>query len=90
MTREKTAARETDNVDHVDVLPAFVLFALDPMSVQVREQAMHVRRAVRVPIPLPDVVAKECFIREILGRLQVSKRGATSHELGSMQDKEVG
>jgi len=51
-------------VDWVDVLPALVLLALDPVPVEIGEQSVDIRRADRVALPLVRIVAQQLIVRQ--------------------------
>lgn len=63
----------THDVDDVDVFAPFVLFAFDPVAVEVGEEPVDVGSAGGVPVPLAGVVAEEGFVGQV-GRL-LKKRG---------------
>lgn len=62
--------KKTDDVDDVDVFAAFVLFAFDPVAVEVGEEPVDVGSAGRVAVPLAGVVAEEGFVGQVGGLLQ--------------------
>ena len=57
--------RSTDRVDLVNPLSPFILLPLDPMSVQVREQPVHVVGPKSVAFPLFGVELQEGEIGQI-------------------------
>lgn len=61
------------DVNNVDILPALVFLALDPMPVQVGEEAVDVGRAGRVAVPFAGVVAQERLVGQVCGSLCRSK-----------------
>lgn len=66
---------KTHDVDDVDVFASLVLFALDPVAVEVGEEPVDVGSAGRVAVPLAGVVAEEGFVGQV-GRLLKKREGA--------------
>lgn len=57
--------RHTYNVNHVNVLPAFIFFPLDPVSIEIRKESIDVGGSGGVTIPFLRVVVQQRFVRKI-------------------------
>jgi hypothetical protein len=58
LTRIHNRAIDTYCIHLIDILPAFVLFTLDPVPVQISEEAIDIVGSSSVSIPLPCIISQ--------------------------------
>jgi len=58
--REKSNA--TDRIDLIDIFSSLVLFALDPMSIEVSEKTIDIICTSGVSVPFTGIISQESFV----------------------------
>lgn len=69
-------------VNSVHILPPFILLALHPMSIEIREESVDVVGTGRISIPFFGIVPKKSLLDEWIGCLMMRKidRGSSGNK----------